>query len=75
MASLREDVLDHALETEVSTVDDALKVTATLAYLEQRRQTHAVLRAEGVDVLDVTCAELPASLVQHYLAIKRAARL
>jgi uncharacterized protein (DUF58 family) len=75
VASLREDVLDAALQTRVGAMEDALRVTATLAYLEQRRQTHAVLRAEGVDVLDVTCRELPAALVQHYLAIKRAARL
>ena len=75
VASLREDVLDQALQAQVGTLEDALKVTATLAYLEQRRQTHALLRAEGVDVLDVTCGQLPAALVQHYLAIKRAARL
>jgi uncharacterized protein (DUF58 family) len=75
VASLREDVLDQALKTEVAALEQALKVTATLAYLEQRRQTHAVLRSEGVDVLDVTCGELPAALVQHYLAMKRAARL
>jgi len=75
VASLREDVLDQALQTEVHGMEQALKVTATLGYLEQRRQTHAVLRSEGVDVLDVTCRELPAALVQHYLAVKRSARL
>jgi len=75
VASLREDVLDGALQTEVGSLEDALRVTATLCYLEQRRQTHAVLRSEGVDVIDVTCGELPAALVQHYLAVKRSARL
>ena len=75
VASLREEVLDRALEANVSTLEDALRITATLGYLEQRRKTHAVLRSEGVDVLDVTCRELPPALVQHYLAIKRAARL
>lgn len=75
VASLREDVLDRTLAAPVLTLDDALATTATLAYLEQRRQTHALLRAERVDVLDVTCGELPAALVQHYLALKRSARL
>ena len=75
VASLREDVLDRALQTVVGTMEDAIRVTATLDYLAQRQQTHAVLRSEGVDVLDVTCRELPAALVQHYLAVKRAARL
>ena len=75
VASLREDVLDRAMQTQVVAMEDAIKVTATLAYLEKRRQTHAVLRSEGIDVLDVTCTELPAALVQHYLAVKRSARL
>jgi hypothetical protein len=44
-------------------------------YVEHRTRAHQALRAQGCDVLDVTCGELPAALVEHYLAIKRAARL
>lgn len=75
IASLREDVLDHSRQRAVRTLDDALEVTAMAQYLEQRARAHRMLRAQGTDVLDVTCAELPAALVEHYLAMKRAARL
>jgi uncharacterized protein (DUF58 family) len=75
VASLREQVLDRSLQQTVHNFDDALRTTATMQYVEQRRRTHRLLRAQGADVLDVTCSELPASLVEHYLSIKRAARL
>jgi uncharacterized protein (DUF58 family) len=75
VASLREQVLDRAAHQDVVDFDAALNVAATLQYVEQRKRTHHLLRAQGADVLDVTCAELPAALVEHYLAIKRAARL
>ena len=55
--------------------DDAVHVAATAQYVEQRARTHRALRAQGADVLDVTCRELPGALVEHYLAVKRAARL
>ncbi|WP_395682689.1 DUF58 domain-containing protein [Dokdonella sp.] len=75
VASLREDVLDRLRERAVRTLDDALETAAMAQYLEQRARAHRMLRAQGADVLDVTCAELPAALVEHYLAMKRAARL
>lgn len=75
VASLREQVLDRTLQQSVRNFDDAVQVAATAQYVEQRQRTHRLLRAQGADVLDVTCGELPAALVEHYLAIKRAARL
>ncbi|HEX7916478.1 DUF58 domain-containing protein, partial [Rudaea sp.] len=75
IASLREEVLDRTRDAKVTNFDDALAVVATAQYLEQRQRTHSLLRAQCPDLLDVTCAELPAALVGHYLAIKRAARL
>jgi uncharacterized protein (DUF58 family) len=75
VASLREDVLDRSLREEVRTFDDAIRVAAMAQYVEQRARTHRTLRAQGADVLDVSCSELPAALVEHYLAMKRAARL
>ena len=75
VASLREQVLDRTLQQSVRNFDDAVRTAATMQYVEQRRRTHRQLRAQGADVLDVTCSELPAALVEHYLAIKRAARL
>jgi uncharacterized protein (DUF58 family) len=74
-ASLREQVLDRSRREPVQDFDDALRVAAFAQYAERRVQTHRILRAQGVDVLDVTCDELPSALVEHYLATKRAARL
>ncbi len=75
VASLREQVLDHSLQQEVLGFDDAVRVSAMAQYVEQRTRAHQALRAQGTEVLDVNCNELPAALVQHYLAIKRAGRL
>ena len=75
VASLREDVVDQGLDRPVRDLDDAIHLAAMAQYLEQRRRTHQALRAQGADVLDVTCAQLPATLVEHYLALKRAALL
>ncbi|MEO5561553.1 MAG: DUF58 domain-containing protein [Dokdonella sp.] len=75
VASLREEVLDRSLQQNVRNFDDALHVAAMAQYIEQRARTHRTLRAQGADVLDVSCSELPAALVEHYLAMKRAARL
>ena len=68
-------VLDEVLLQPVHTLDDALRLTATTQYLEARQRAHQSLQAQGIDVLDVTCNELPRALVDHYLAVKRAARL
>jgi uncharacterized protein (DUF58 family) len=75
VASLREAALDQELKRGVAGFDDALMLGATAQYVEQRTRTHTLLRAQCPDLLDVTCAQLPAALVEHYLAIKRAARL
>lgn len=75
VASLREQVLERPLDQPVNTLEDAIGVAALDQYVEQRTRAHEALRAQGTDVLDVTCTELPAALVQHYLAVKRAARL
>ncbi|MCQ4165728.1 DUF58 domain-containing protein [Tahibacter harae] len=75
VASLREQVLERPPEQPVTDLADAIGVGALAQYIEQRSRAHEALRSQGTDVLDVTCAELPAALVQHYLAVKRAARL
>jgi uncharacterized protein (DUF58 family) len=75
VASLREKVLDTTLDQPVRTFDEAVRAAALAQYVEHRTRAHDVLRAQGADVLDVTSDQLPAALVEHYLAIKRAARL
>ncbi len=39
--------------------------------LLRRAEAHDALRSHGVLVLDVTCAQLPAALVEKYLSVKR----
>jgi uncharacterized protein (DUF58 family) len=75
VASLREHVLDQVLTADVQDFSQAVTAAAMAQYIEQRTRAHQLLRARGIDVLDVSCAELPAALVQHYLSIKRSARL
>ena len=71
VASLRERALDEALEEEVRDVAGAVRAGATARYLAQRAAAHDALRRHRVMVLDVTCEQLPAALVERYLAIKR----
>ncbi|HVI57803.1 MAG TPA: DUF58 domain-containing protein [Luteimonas sp.] len=71
VASLRERAIDEALEGEVRELPDALRAAAAARYLAQRAAVHDALRRQRVMVLDVTCEQLPAALVEKYLAIKR----
>ena len=71
VASLREKSLDAALGEEVRDLQGALHAGAVARYLEQRTAAHEALRSHRVMVLDVTADELPAALVERYLAVKR----
>ncbi len=71
VASLREGSLDQALGDEVVDLSGAIRAGATAQYLEQRAAAHDALRNHGVMVLDVSCEQLAASLVEKYLAVKR----
>ncbi|MCF7223557.1 DUF58 domain-containing protein [Marilutibacter chinensis] len=71
VASLREVALDETLAREVHDLPGAIRAGATAQYLQQRAVAHDALRNHGVMVLDVTCDQLAASLVERYLAVKR----
>ncbi len=71
VASLRERELDEALAAPIKDLPDAIHAGAIARYLEQRAAAHDALRRHHVMVLDVTCADLPAALVERYLAVKR----
>ena len=75
IASLREAVLDQVLETTGETLADALRIGAAARYLEDRQLAHERLRRHRMTVLDVTSDQLPAALVQQYLAVKRSGML
>lgn len=71
VASLRERALDEALTREVDTLADAVQAGAIARYLQKRSDAHEALPSHRVMVLDVTAEELPAALVERYLAVKR----
>jgi uncharacterized protein (DUF58 family) len=71
VASLREQALDVALEAPVDDLPGAIDAGAVARYLEQRGAAHEALRRHRVMVLDVAPADLPAALVERYLAVKR----
>ncbi len=71
VASLREAALDQALDDPAHDLRGALRAASTARYLQQRAAAHDALRAHRVAVLDVTCAQLPGALVEHYLMVKR----
>jgi uncharacterized protein (DUF58 family) len=75
VASLREGALDAGLERPVANLEQAIGLGALAQYLGERDRAHKALRSQGVTVLDVTCPQLPAALVETYLSVKRAGRL
>ncbi len=75
VASLRERALDDAVDLPVAVFDDAVLQAATCQYLEARRESHRLLRANGVFVEDCLSTELPRAITNRYLAIKRAGLL
>jgi len=71
VASLRERELDQAMEEEVRDLPGAIRAGAVARYLEQRTAAHEALRSHKVMTLDVASEDLPAALVERYLAVKR----
>ena len=67
----RERALDEAINEEVHDLPGAIRAAAVARYLEQRTAAHEALRSHRVMVLDVASEELPAALVERYLAVKR----
>ncbi len=75
VASLREAALDAALTAPIHSLDQAVMAASMANYVALRNRAHQALKAQGVHVLDVNCSELPAALVEHYLAVKRSGLL
>jgi uncharacterized protein (DUF58 family) len=75
VASLRESVLEELARTTVRGLDEAIALSATHLYLEERRKTFARLVNRQTFALDVEPKALPIALVNQYLEIKRSGRL
>ena len=75
LASLRERVLDEALQAPVRGFDAALLHGAVHHYLAERKGALDRLAAVGVPALDLLPEQLPLALVNRYLALKRGGEL
>src|SRR5690606_10686106 len=75
LASLREASLGRVLHAPVEALDDALTHAATADYLRQRDRAFQRIATAGAQCFDVEPQQLPITLVNRYLDIKRAGRL
>lgn len=71
LASLRDPALARALDSPIRTFDDALLHGAIHSDLERRRRAFERLGVRGIQSLEALPADLPAALVNRYLAWKR----
>ena len=75
LASLQERIINDVLTEPIRHFDTALRNSATHLYLNERRKAHEAIKTYGVLSVDVEPAQLPVSLVNRYLDIKRSGRL
>lgn len=74
-ASLREKALDAAIVAPVQQFSDALRVSATAHYLQQRDDAIKRLGVRASHLIDITPERLSTSLVNRYLDIKESGQL
>jgi uncharacterized protein (DUF58 family) len=74
-ASLREKVLDEARALEVDSLAGALRYSAAVHYLQQRRAAIGRLGIRADRLIDITPDKLSMSLVNRYLDIKESGQL
>lgn len=74
-ASLREQALDAAVAAEVADFAQALRQSAAVHYLQQRRDAINRLGLRASSLVDVAPARLPGALLNRYLDIKESGQL
>lgn len=74
-ASLREQALDAAVAAEVTDFAQALRQSAAVHYLQQRREAINRLGLRASNLVDVAPARLPGALLNRYLEIKESGQL
>ncbi len=74
-ASLREKIMDRTRSAAVDSFADALRYSATVHYLQQRREAIRRLGIRADRLLDITPEQLSTSLVNRYLDIKESGQL
>lgn len=74
-ASLREKVMDRARSAPVENLRDALRYSATVHYLKQRKDAIRRLGIRADRLIDITPEQLSLTLVNRYLDIKESGQL
>ena len=74
-ASLREKVMDRVREEAVESLPDALRYSATVHYLQQRKEAIRRLGIRADRLIDITPEKLSLTLVNRYLDIKESGQL
>lgn len=75
VASLRENILDHNLDTPVTNFDAALTYSGTVQFMEERRHLLESLRLRDLHVTDTLPQHLHIGLVNKYWELKRSGRI
>ena len=75
LASLREDVIESAMQGTVGDFSGALRAAAAFRHSRERRRVHEELRQGGALVLETEPGQLPVALVNRYMDIKQAGML
>ncbi|HBH29236.1 MAG: DUF58 domain-containing protein [Desulfofustis sp. PB-SRB1] len=75
VADLRESILDEQRNAPIDTFDDAITYQALEHYLRRRTRLIAQLRHRGINAYDIVAADLPATIINAYFAIKSSGSL
>lgn len=75
VASMREEVVNEAVEKPILSFDGAARYLAADRYLQERREVLAGLEATGMLTLDSTARAFPVALANRYSEIKAAGAL
>ncbi len=74
-ASLRERALEQALDTPVHGFEQALRLSGTAHYMQQRREAIQKLGIRAGQLIDTTPERLGPELIRHYMDIKESGQL
>ena len=75
LANMKEQILQDAVTQEVYHIEDALKFSQTVNYLQQRERLHRSLAHDGVIAVDSLPNHLAVNMVNQYFDVKRSGRL
>ena len=71
VASMRQQILTDTLESEVVSIDDALRYCGVQQHLQQQAAMYAELRGDNIIVADTPPAYMHSTLINEYMSLKR----